>query len=85
MNVGKWEVIFGFLLAGVSFDGPWGSIRDLVLSEEDDHEGLFGAWTSATHQPDPARRQGAVWKNKDRFRDSNPGRHIKDDYTSVCV
>ena len=62
MDAGDREVVFGFLLAGVRLDSAGGPTRDLALPEEGHHERLFGARASATHQPDPACRQGAVWK-----------------------
>jgi len=62
MDAGDGEVVFGFLLAGVRFDSSGRPTRDLALPEEGHHEGLFGARPPATHQPDPACRQGAVWR-----------------------
>ena len=60
VNAGNWEVVFGFLPAGVGLDGSGGPARDLALPEEGHHEGLLGAGAPAAHQADPARGQGAV-------------------------
>lgn len=64
MDAGDWEVVFGFLLAGMWLDSPWRPTGNLTLPEESHHEGLFGARAPASHQPDPACRQGAVWERK---------------------
>lgn len=58
------EVVFGFLLAGVWLDSAGRPTGDLALPEEGHHEGLLGAGAPATHQPDPACRQGAIWKRR---------------------
>lgn len=60
-EVGDWEVVFGFLPAGMRFNGSRRPTRDLVLPEEGDHERLLGARASPTHQPNPTPSQGAVF------------------------
>lgn len=62
MDAGEGEVVFGFLPAGVRPDSSRRPTRDLTLPEESHHEGLLGARPPATHQPDPACRQRAIWK-----------------------
>lgn len=54
------EVVFRFLPAGMWFDGSRRPTGDLTLPEERDHEGLFGARTAASDQPDPTGGQRAV-------------------------
>lgn len=67
MDAGDWEVVFGFLLAGMRLNGSRRPAWDLILPEEGHHEGLFGARAPASHQPDPACRQGAVWERIQRL------------------
>ena len=61
VDAGDWEVVFGFLPAGMRLDGSRRPTGDLALPEEGHHEGLLGARPPPAHQPDPACRQGAVW------------------------
>lgn len=68
VDAGDWEVVFGFLPAGMRLDGSRRPTRDLALPEEGHHEGLLGARPPPAHQPDPACRQGAVWERRREIR-----------------